>query len=109
MPNFFTDNSDIQFYFNHLDIQEIASILEDDYSQAKKFRYAPVDYEDAVENYRKLLEIVGDIAGNFIAERPADVDEEGALLKDGRVIYAKGTQENLKRLAQADLMGLIFP
>ena len=109
MPNFFTDNSDIQFYFNNLNIQDIVSVLEDDYSQTKDFPYAPVDYDDATENYRKLLEIVGDIAGNFIAERAADVDEEGAVLNDGKVSYAKGTQENLKRLAQADLMGLIFP
>ena len=109
MPNFFTDNSDIQFYFNHLEIQDIVSIFEDDYKQCKEYRYAPVDYDDAIENYRKLLEIVGDIAGNFIAERAADVDEQGAELKDGKVSYAKGTQENLKRLAQADLTGLIFP
>jgi alkylation response protein AidB-like acyl-CoA dehydrogenase len=109
MPNFFTENSDLQFHFNHLDIQNIVSIFEDNYQQAKEFHYAPVDYEDALENYKKLLEIVGDISGNFIAERAAGVDEEGALLKDGKVHYAKGTQENLKRLAQADLMGLIFP
>ena len=109
MPNFFTDNSDLQFHFNHLNIQDIVAILEDDYTQAKEFRYAPVDYDDAIENYRKLLEIAGDIAGNFIAERAAGVDEEGAVLNDGKVSYAKGTQENLKRLSQADLMGLIFP
>ncbi len=109
MPNFFTENSDLLFHFNNLNIQDIVAILEDDYEQAKEFRYAPVDYDDAIENYRKLLEIAGDIAGNFIAERAADVDEEGAELKDGKVSYAKGTQENLKRLSQADLMGLIFP
>ena len=109
MPNYFTENSDLQFHFNNLNIQDIVAILEDDYTQAKEFRYAPVDYDDAVENYRKLLEIAGDIAGNFIAERAADVDEEGAVLNDGKVSYAKGTQENLKRLSQADLMGLIFP
>ncbi len=109
MPNFFTDNNDILFHFNHLHIEDIVSILEDDYTQSKEYRYAPVDYEDATENYRKLLEIAGDIAGNFIAERAAGVDEDGALLQDGKVSYAKGTQENLKRLGQADLMGLIFP
>ncbi len=109
MPNFFTDNSDLQFHFNHLEIQDIVSILEDDYTQSKDYRYAPVDYDDATENYRKVLEITGDIAGNFIAERAAAVDEEGAVLNDGKVSYAKGTQENLKRLSQADLMGLIFP
>jgi len=46
MPNFFTDNNDILFHFNHLHIEEIVSILEDDYTQAKEYRYAPVDYED---------------------------------------------------------------
>jgi alkylation response protein AidB-like acyl-CoA dehydrogenase len=109
MPNFFTDNSDIQFYFNNLDIREVVSIAENDFEDAKKFNYAPTDYDDAKENYRKVLEIVGDIAGNHIAERAAEVDEQGALFKDGKVSYAKGTKENLKQLTQADLMGMIFP
>lgn len=109
MPNYFTDNSDIQFYFNNFDLREIVAITEDDYEDAKKYNYAPSDYEDAMENYRKVLEIVGDISGNFIAERAASVDEEGAVFKDGRVYYAKGTAENLKQLTQADLRGMIFP
>ncbi len=109
MPNFFTENSDIQFYFNNLNIKEIVGIAEDDYKDAEKFNYAPSDYEDAKENYKKVLEIVGDIAGNFIADRAANVDDEGASFNEGKVFYAKGTEENLKQLAQADLMGMIFP
>ena len=109
MPNFFTDNSDIQFHFKNLDLKDIVDITEDNYEQAKEFNYAPVNYEDAIENYRKVLEVVGDMAGNFIAPRAPDVDHEGAQLNDGKVSYAKGTRENLKQLAQADLMGMIFP
>ena len=109
MPNFFTDNKDLKFIFNNLDLREVAEIAEDNYEQAKEFDYAPVDYDDTKENYRKVLEVVGDIAGNFIAERAVGVDEEGAKLKDGKVHYAKGTKENLKQLAQADLRGMIFP
>ena len=109
MPNFFTDNKDLQFNFNNLDLREVVEIAEDNYEQAKEFNYAPTDYEDAIENYRKVLEVVGDISGNFIAERAAGVDEEGALHVDGKVYYAKGTEENLKQLAQADLLGMIFP
>lgn len=109
MPNFFTDNKDLQFNFNNLDLREIVGISEDNYTQAKEFNYAPTDYDDAVENYRSVLGVVGDIAGNFIAERAAGVDHEGALYKDGKVHYAKGTEENLKQLAQADLLGMIFP
>jgi alkylation response protein AidB-like acyl-CoA dehydrogenase len=109
MPNFFTDNSDVQFIFNNFDLKEVVAIAEDDYEQTKEFNYAPVNYEDAIENYRKVLEITGDIAGNFIAERASGVDEEGAVLKDGKVHYAAGTDENLKQLTQADLRGMIFP
>ena len=109
MPNFFTDNSDLQFIFNNCDLKEVVEIAEDNYQQSKEFNYAPVNYEDAIENYRKVLEITGDIAGNFIAERASGVDEEGAVLKDGKVYYASGTEENLKQLTQADLRGMIFP
>jgi 3-(methylthio)propanoyl-CoA dehydrogenase len=109
MPNFFLDNSDLQFYFNNLDIREVVEIMEDNYEQVKEYNYAPRDYEDAMDGYRKLLEMVGDIAANSIAQRAADVDIEGASFNEGKVSYASGTLKNLKQLSQADLMGMIFP
>ncbi len=109
MPNFFTDNPDLQFHFNHLGLREIVKITEEEYAQAKEFNYAPVNYEDAIENYRKVLEVVGDIAGNHIAPRAALVDVEGATFDLGKVEYAKGTQENLLELSRADLMGMVLP
>lgn len=109
MPNFFTENSDILFQLEHLDLKEIVQIIEDDFEESKKFNYAPVNYEDALENYRKVLEVVGDIAGNFIEPRAADVDLEGAHYQAGEVKYAKGTQENIDELAKADLMGMVLP
>jgi len=109
MPNFFTENEDLKFHFNRLDIREVLEIAENNYTQKKDFDYAPENYEDARENLDKVLELVGDIAGNSIAERAASVDQEGARFENGKVIYAKGTQENLKELAQADLSGMILP
>lgn len=109
MPNFFTENNDIQFHFNRLNFENIVKMIEDNYEESKKFNYAPINYEDAIENYRKVLEVVGDITGNFIAPRAADVDHEGAQHKDGKVSYAKGTQENLEMLSKADLMGMVLP
>ncbi len=109
MPNFFTENSDILFQLEHLDLKEIVQIIEDDFEESKKFNYAPVNYEDALENYRKVLEVVGDIAGNFIEPRAADVDLEGAHYQAGEVKYAKGTQENIDELTKADLMGMVLP
>jgi len=109
MSNFFLDNKDILFHFENSDLREVVKIAEDDYKESTIYNYAPTNYEDALENYKKLLEIVGDIAANFIAPRAADVDIEGAVFKDGKVFYAKGTEENLKQLSQADLMGMILP
>jgi 3-(methylthio)propanoyl-CoA dehydrogenase len=109
MPNYFTENEDLQFHFNDIDLKEIVAIAEDDYKEAGRYNYAPTDYEDAMEGYRRILEIVGDIAGNFVLERAASVDNEGAVFNEGKVEYASGTKENLKRLAQADLMGMILP
>lgn len=109
MPNFFTENQDILFQFENLDLEEIVRIAENDYSQTKKYTYAPHNYADAIENYKKILEIVGDISGNFIAPRAAEVDEQGNTIENGKVIYAKGTQENLKQLSDAELMAIEFP
>ena len=109
MPNFFLDNPDVQFHFNALDLKEIVKLTEDDYTQSSRFNYAPVDYDDAMENYRKVLEVVGDLGGNHIAPRASGVDRDGATLTDGHVAYAEGTRKNVEELSQADLMGLILP
>jgi alkylation response protein AidB-like acyl-CoA dehydrogenase len=109
MPNFFSDNEDLLFHFEQLDLEEIVAILEEDYTCAKQYKNAPKDYADAKENFRKTLELVGDIAANFIAPRAAEVDQEGNTLTEGKVTYARGTRENLKQLADADLMGVEHP
>lgn len=109
MPNFFTENEDIKFHFNRFDIKEVLEIAEDNYNEAKEFDYAPENYEDAMDNFEKVLEVIGDISGNYINERAAGVDEEGAHFNEGVVTYARGTEENLKRLSQAQMRGMILP
>jgi len=109
MPNFFTENPDLLFQFENLDLEEIVALCENNYQESEKYNYAPVNYADAIENYRKILEIVGDIAGNLIAPRAAGVDDEGNKIVNGRVQYAQGLQENLKYLSEAELMGVEFP
>ncbi len=109
MPNFFLDNPDVQFHFHNLDLKEIVRLTEDEYTQSNRFNYAPVNYDDAMENYRKVLEVVGDLGGNYIAPRAAGVDRDGATLTEGHVAYAEGTKKNVDELSQADLMGMILP
>ncbi len=112
MPNFFLDNDDIQFLFSHIDLAEIASVQEDGFTQidGPGREYAPVDAADAIDNYRRVLKIVGDVAGNIIAPRAEKVDAEGNTLnEDGTVTLNDSVRENLKALAQADLMGFTLP
>ena len=110
MPNFFTDNDDIQFLFGHLDLAQIAAAQEDDFAGAPDKDYAPLDAADAIDNYRRTLAIVGDIAANHIAPRAEEIDRQGNLLnEDGTVTLNALMRENLKVLAQADLMGFTLP
>jgi alkylation response protein AidB-like acyl-CoA dehydrogenase len=109
MSNFFTDNADLQATLRRLDLARIVRLREDDYEQARDFAYAPKDLGDALDSYARTLEIVGDIAGEFVDPRAEDVDRAGAELVDGEVRYAPGITESLERLTQADLMGITLP
>jgi alkylation response protein AidB-like acyl-CoA dehydrogenase len=109
MPNFFTDNPDLVFHFENLDIEELVALIENDYQEVATYNYAPTNYTDAMENYRKIIEIIGDIAANFIAPRASDVDKQGNRIEEGKVVYSKGLQENLRQLSEAELMAVEFP
>jgi len=112
VPNFFTDNDDIQFLFRHLDLAKLARLQEDDFADGRAGRYndAPIDAADAIDNYRRILNIVGDIAANTIDPRAETIDREGNLLQeDGTVRLHPLVADNVRRLGQADLMGFTLP
>ncbi|MCG6894547.1 MAG: acyl-CoA dehydrogenase family protein [Desulfobacteraceae bacterium] len=109
MSNFFRDNPDILFHMEHLDFSRIVELKEDGFADRDRFPEAPTDLEDAVDNYRRVLDIVGDIAGGYVAPRAEQVDRTGARFADGVVTYAPGTREALERLRQAEVMGFTLP
>ena len=109
MANFYTDNPDLKHHLSHPLMQKIVELKERNYTEAEKFDYAPLDFEDAMDNYDKVLEIVGDICGNIIAENAEDVDHQGPRVENGRVIYADGTKVNLEACRKAGLMGMAMP
>jgi len=106
--NFFTDNPDLQFRLDHLEIGPVVEMLEDGYRFHDRFPGAPRNYADALDNYRRLLTVLGDICANRIAPRAAEADEEGVHLEGGKVRYAAPTQEGLTLLRQAGLMGAML-
>jgi len=110
MANFYLDNEDIQFLFRHYPLTKLVQLMEDDFSASKKYPWAPADENDGVLGYENLLEIVGHVSGDYIDPRAGEVDLEGNHLNpDGTVTYAKGTAENLKNLAEAQVMGFTLP
>ena len=109
MANFFTDNPDIQFQLTHPLMQRIVSLKENNFKGKDDFDFSPKDFEDAMDSYTQVLEIVGEICGDIVAPNAESVDHDGPTLKDGRVKYAKGTQENIDAINQAGLMGITMP
>ena len=109
MANFFTDNPDLLHHLNHPMMRKIVELKERNFADAENFDYAPLNFEDAMDNYTRVLEVVGDICANIIAENAESVDHEGASCSDGRAHYASATVDNLKACRQAGLMGMAMP
>ena len=109
MANFFTDNTALKHHLSHPLMRKIVELKERNFADADKYDYAPQNFEDAMDSYEKVLEIAGEISGDIVAPNAESVDHEGPHVVDGHVVYAQGTQENLKALVQAGLMGISLP
>jgi 3-(methylthio)propanoyl-CoA dehydrogenase len=107
--NFFTDNPDLVAHLATIDLAEVVDVLEDGYRHAGAYPDAPRHYADAVDNYRRLLTLFGDICASVVAPRAAEAAAEGPHLEDGRVTYAAATRDALDVLRQAELMGALLP
>ncbi len=109
MANFYTDNPDLKHHLTHPLMEKIVALKERNYTDAEKFDYAPLNYEDAQDSYDKVLQIVGEICGEIIAPNAEDVDHQGPHVENGRVTYADKTIENLEACRKAGLMGMAMP
>ena len=109
MANYYTDHPEIGFHLNHPLMKRIVDLKERNYEDKDKFEDAPVCYEDAIENYKRILDITGDVAANIIEPNSEAVDQEGPHLENGRMIYASKTYENLDATRKAGLWGISMP
>ena len=109
MANYYSDHPEIEFHLNHPLMKRVVDLKERNYVEKDQFEDAPVNYEDAIENYKRLLDITGDVAANIIEPNSEDVDLEGPHLENGRMIYASKTFENLDATRKAGLWGLSMP
>ncbi|WP_153630361.1 acyl-CoA dehydrogenase family protein [Prolixibacter sp. SD074] len=109
MANYYTDNKDLKFYLTHPLMQKIVALKERNFSDKENFDYAPLDFEDAMDSYDRVLEVVGEISGDIIAPNAEGVDQEGPEVVNEHVNYASGTVENIRALVDAGLMGITLP
>ena len=109
MANFYTDSPELKHYLNHPLMKRIVELRERDFEEKDQYAYAPKNHEDAMDNYDKVLEIIGEICGDIIASNAEGVDHEGPTCADGHVFYASGTERNLDALRKAGLMGMSMP
>lgn len=109
MANYYSDHPEIEFHLNHPLMKRVVDLKERNYAEKDQFEDAPVNYEDAIENYKRLLDITGDVAAKIIEPNSEDVDLEGPHLENGRMIYASKTFENLDATRKAGLWGLSMP
>lgn len=109
MANYYTDHPEIGFHLEHPLMRRIVELKERNFADKDQFDDAPVNYEDAIENYKRLLEITGDVTANIIEPNSESVDLEGPHLENGRMIYASKTVENIEATRQAGLWGVSMP
>jgi Cu2+-containing amine oxidase len=96
---------EIQFQLEILWMKRIVELKERNFVEKDKYADAPVNYEDAIENYKRILEIMGDISANIIQPNSESVDLEGPHLENGRMKYASKTYENLDATPQSRSLG----
>jgi alkylation response protein AidB-like acyl-CoA dehydrogenase len=107
--NFYLDNPDLRFRVENCGLDEVVDIKEQGYAYAQTERKAPRDYADAQDNWRLVLEILGDICANVIAPRAPEADEEGAQYSNGQVTYAKATQAAIAAFRKSEILGAMLP
>ncbi|MDR1563134.1 MAG: acyl-CoA dehydrogenase family protein [Dysgonamonadaceae bacterium] len=109
MANFYLDNPALKHHLSHPLMRRIVELRERNFTEAEKYDYAPLNFDDAMDSYERTLEIAGEVIGEVVAANAEEVDHTGPSLENNRVTYAPGTAENLKATTQAGLMGLSMP
>ena len=109
MANNYTDHPELKFELNHPLMKRIVELKERDFRDKDSYDYAPLDFEDAMDSYDRVLDITGEIAGTTIADNAEGVDLEGPHHEGDRVHYASGTADNLDAMVKAGLNGMTMP
>ena len=73
MANYYND--EIKFQLNHPLMKRIVELKERNYADKDEYDYAPQNYEDALDNYDKVLDLAAEAAAKRNGAQDADVYE----------------------------------
>jgi alkylation response protein AidB-like acyl-CoA dehydrogenase len=106
MGNFFSDNDDLQYYFERgIDWDALVETTEYGYRTKDGFK----NVEEAKAFYREVADMVGTLVADEIAPRAAAIDREGAHLENGVAHLPKAMDEVFKQIKGLDLHKLCLP
>ena len=74
MPNFYTDIPELKHHLNNEMMRRIVELKERGFADYGTYDDAPADYADAMDNYHRALEIVGEVTADVIAPNAEGVD-----------------------------------
>jgi alkylation response protein AidB-like acyl-CoA dehydrogenase len=106
VANFFSDNEDLQYYFDEgIDWEPLVRATELDWRAPD----GPKDAAEAVAVYRDIAEMVGELSAREIAPHAAEIDREGVKLVDGEAVMPTRMRRIFDQLADLELHGLCLP
>jgi len=107
VANYYRDNPRLRHRVESTPWAAVLPALERDFTDSHEM--APASLEEATEQIEMVLELVGEMAAEEFAQHAAAVDEEGARLVDGNVVYPEALSNAFSMLAEAGLMGFTLP
>lgn len=106
MANFFADNDDLAWYFDHgIDWDPIVRLAEWNF----KAEDGPASVAEAVETYRDFANMIGEFVAQDIAPHGEELDTQPPLLVDGEVLLGDRMTAIFERIKELDLHWLAIP
>ena len=106
MASFFSDNEDLQFYFDKaIDWSALAEVSELGFRHPEGHKNG----KEAATFYREVIEMVGTLAAEQVAPHGAAVDREGAWLENGEAHVGAAATAVAKVFSDAELHRLCPP
>ncbi|MDQ3031834.1 MAG: acyl-CoA dehydrogenase family protein [Myxococcota bacterium] len=112
MGNFFEDNDDLRWYFDHgLDWASLVRVTEHGRAAGAEVSAGARDpeVEDAVAFYREVAVTIGQFVADEIAPHAARIDRDGVIFERGEARLPPLLQGIFDRIRQMELHGMCVP